>query len=251
MSAWHEDELFWREYAPFLFGQEVLHAAETQAAGAARLAGLREGDPVLDLPCGVGRHSLALARHGFRVTAADLIDLYLDRARAEAERQGLALECLKADMREFVRPGAFQALFNLHTSFGYFDDEGENHLVARNFLACLRPGGRLVMELMGKEVLARIFRPRDWTESGGEFLLMERRLSDDWTWIENRWILLAPGAEPIERQVRHRVYAASELRALLLQAGFASVAIHGGLDGRPYDAEASRLVVVATKADAR
>jgi SAM-dependent methyltransferase len=247
MSAWHDDELFWREYAPFLFGHELLVEAEDQAAGAARLARVSPGASILDLPCGVGRHSIALARQGYHVTGADLIDHYLDRARQEAEKQNAEVEFVKADMRDFVRPAAFDALLNLHTSFGYFDDERENRGVISNFLASLRPGGRLVMEMMGKEVLARNFRARDWIERSGEYLLMERQIAGDWSSVENRWILLAPGAEPIERQVRHRIYSAAELRGILLEGGFASVDIFGGLDGSPYDTNAARLCVVATK----
>lgn len=44
---------------------------------------------------------------------------------------------------------------NLFTSFGYFEDPAEDLRVAKNLHESLKPGGKLVMEMMGKEVLAR------------------------------------------------------------------------------------------------
>jgi hypothetical protein len=48
-------------------------------------------------------------------------------------------------------------------------------------------------------------------------------------------------------RVETRVYSGAELREVMLQAGFAEVEILGGLDGRPYDREAARLVAVGRK----
>lgn len=105
------------------------------------------------------------------------------------------------------------------------------------------------MEMMGKEVLARIFLPRDWQElPNGSLFLQERRVTRDWTWIENRWIL-TKGAQRREYAADHRIYDGEGLRKLLLDAGFDSVTLHGDLFGSPYDTSASRLVAVARKAD--
>jgi len=103
------------------------------------------------------------------------------------------------------------------------------------------------MEMMGKEVLARIFRPCDWRElADGSLFLQERRVCHDWTWIENRWILVKDRQRK-EYRLGHRLYDGAGLRALLLQAGFESVALYGDLTGTPYDTGARRLVAVARK----
>ena len=99
---------------------------------------------------------------------------------------------------------------------------------------------------MGKEILARIFRERDWREEGGVMWLEERKVSKDWSWIDNRWILLR-GDKRQEFRVSHRLYSAAELAALLRECGFGKVEIHGDLAGSPYDHTAERLVVVAQK----
>ena len=76
-------------------------------------------------------------------------------------------------MREFVRPEAFDAAINLFTSFGYFEDPAEDLQVAKNLFHSLKPGGALVMDLVGKEVLSRIFLPRDWQELADGSLFLQ------------------------------------------------------------------------------
>jgi SAM-dependent methyltransferase len=247
MAAWHDQDEFW-ETVP-MFGDQLWRVAPRQVDGIVALAGLAPGAAVLDLGCGVGRHSLELARRGFRVTAVDRTAAYLAEARQRAAAQDLHPEWVQADMRHFVRPGAFDAAINMCTSFGYFDEPAQNLQVARNLHRSLKPGGVLILETIGKEILARIFQPRDWQElPGGRLFLEERRVARDWTWMENRWIVVEPDGRRREFSVTHALYDGAGLRALLLQAGFASVDLHGGLDGEPYDTRAERLVAVARKA---
>ncbi len=247
MTAWHEQDGFW-ETMP-MFSEQLWERAPDEVDAVISLLGIESGAAVLDLPCGVGRHSLELARRGFRVTGVDRTAAYLQTAREKAITEGLELELIQADMREFVRPEAFDAAINLFTSFGYFEDPADDRRVAENLFRSLRPGGALVIELMGKEVLARIFLPRDWQElPDGSLFLQERGVSHDWTWMENRWLLVRPDGQRSEYSVGHRIYDGAGLRTLLLDVGFESLALYGGVGGEPYDTKARRLAVVACKA---
>jgi SAM-dependent methyltransferase len=232
-----------------MFGEERWEMAPAEVDAVIALLGVKPGAAILDLCCGVGRHALQLARKGFHVTGVDRTSAYLRTAREKAAAEQLELELVQDDMRDFVRPSAFDAAINLYTSFGYFEDPVDDRRVVENLLHSLRPGGMLAMEMMGKEVLARIFLPRDWQElPDGSLFLQERRVSRDWTWMENRWILIE-GAQRREYAIDHRIYDGEGLRALLLCAGFDSVSLHGDLSGSPYGAEAKRLVAVARKAN--
>jgi SAM-dependent methyltransferase len=246
MVAWHEEDGFW-ETVP-LFGEARLELAPEEVDAALSLLGADAGAAVLDLCCGVGRHSLALAQRGYRVTGVDRTAAYLQRARERAMELGLEVEWVEADMRDFARPGAFHGAINLFSSFGYFEDPADDAKVAGNLFRSLKPGGRLVMEMMGKEILARIFAPRGWEEAAdGTLLLQERAVARDWTWMEARWIVVQPGGQRREFAVGHRIYDGAGLRRLLLDAGFSTVEICGRLGGEPYDAGAQRLVAVARK----
>ena len=245
-QTWHDDDAFWEMMAPFIFSDEGWAAAAIEVDQVIALLKLPPGAAVLDLGGAPGRHSLALARQGFHVTGVDRTSVYLDQARRQAEAEGLTVEFVQADMRDFRRLGAFDAALSLFTSFGYFETAEENRQVLANACASLREGGKLAIELMGKEVLARIFQARDWQEEHGSFLLQDRQVSDDWTHMENRWILVQDGTSH-EFRVTHWIYSAAELAAMLRKSGFDSVDAYGGLEGSPYDLSARRLVVVGHK----
>ena len=247
MGVWHEEDGFW-ETMP-MFGDDQWEMAPGEVESVVGLLGVETGAAILDLCCGVGRHSLELARQGYRVTGVDRTAAYLRVAREMATAEELDLELVEADMRDFERPTTFDGAINLFTAFGYFEDPGEDRLVVENLYRSLRPGGRLVMDMMGKEVLARIFVPRDWRElPDGRLFLQERKVVRDWTWMENRWILIDEGQRQ-EYLVGHRIYDGAGLRELLLGAGFESVDLYGDLDGSPYGTEARRLVAVAKSAE--
>jgi len=247
MSEWFEDDSLWREVYPVLFPEERLRLGEEEVPKVLRLAGLPEmaDAAALDLCCGPGRHALPLARRGLRVTAVDRTPLFLERARERARVAGLTVEFVEADMREFRRAAAFDLALSLFTSFGYFAAREEDLQVLRNVRASLRPRGVLVMDMAGKEWLARHFEPtRSRTLEDGSLFIDRCQVVDDWTRVENEWILIKDGRARTLR-IRLNVYSGQELKDRLLQAGFSRVDLYGSLDGTPYDREAARLVAVA------
>lgn len=243
MIDWGRDE-FWVELAPAVFSKKRLAAAPREAEQILGLLALEHGASVLDLACGSGRHSLALAARGVAVTGVDFAAPLLAEARAEAARLGVDAEWITADIREFERPNAFDAAINMGSSFGLFADDAEILRVARRVRRSLRPGGAFLVEMVGREILARNWRARWWTRDGDAFVLEERTVRPGWKHVDARWIRVERGAHT-EYGAVQRVFSAAELRALLTRAGFASVAVHGSLAGVDYDEHARRLVAVA------
>jgi SAM-dependent methyltransferase len=181
------------------------------------------------------------------VTGVDRTLPYLDQARASASKENLKIEFVHSDMREFSRPAAFDAAINFFTAFGYFENPADDAKVARNLLDSLNQGGRLIVDMNGKEIMARKFRERDWgTREDGTIVLEERRVLDGWKRLENRWTWI----RGVERRVSTlvlRVYSGAELESLLRSVGFREVGLYGSLSATPYDQNAQRLVAVARK----
>jgi len=246
MNAWHEQDAFWMKWASVMFHGRRWEKAPEEVASITALLNIGETASVLDLCCGPGRHSLQLARQGFSVTAVDRTKMYLERARRQAETEGLKIEFIQDDMRGFCRPGSFDVAINLFTSFGYFEDASEDRQVAANVYRSLKEKGVFLIDIMGKEVLARIFRERDWYELDNTMVLEERKVCANWSWMENRWLMIKDGKMD-ECKVSHRLYSAAELAALLGDCGFEAIDVYGDLTGAPYDHTAKRLVLVAHK----
>ena len=246
MAEWYEDETFWEETYPFIFSEKKFDAAEDEVGGILNLAGIEQGQ-VLDLACGPGRHSAALAKRGFRVTGVDLSSFLLRNARDLARAECVDVECVHEDMRRFVRPEAFDLAINMFTAFGYFDDKGDDLTVLRNVHRSLRKGGAFVMETKGKEALARHFIPTTSKRLADGKLLVERHeIFDDWTRIRNEWTVVEDSTATTFR-FHTTVYSGQELKDRLLEVGFRDVRLFGGLDGSEYGLDADRLVAVARK----
>lgn len=245
-KIWHEDDHFWETLYPILFNQRRWDVASYVVEKLIDLLDIHPGAKVLDLCCGPGRHSLELARRGFCVSGVDRTSAYLKIAREKAESEDLKIDLVQEDMRHFCRPGTYDGVISLFTSFGYFEDPKDDQQVLFNVYRSLKDGGKLVMHLMGKEVLARIFQERDWREENGIIIMEERKVEKDWSWVHSRWILLKGGIRE-EFRVSHRIYSASELAALLKECGFRSISAYGDFEYAPYDHKATRLVMVAQK----
>jgi len=229
-----------------MFDADRWKAAPMEIIDLIRLTRVQSGARVLDLCCGPGRHAIPLAQHGFTVTGVDLSAELLKQAEQKAKTEGAKIEWIEKDMREFVRPEAFDLALSLFTSFGYFEESADDVKTLKNVCRSLKTGGMFVIDLMGKEVLARIFEARRWRESQGAIFLEEAKISDDWGKVDVLAVV-------IEKERRHetpmsiRLYSGQELRALLTECGFKQIVLFGDFQGNPYDHRARRLVALARK----
>jgi SAM-dependent methyltransferase len=246
MKSWFEDDAFWVATYPFMFPDSGFAGALSDIPKLLALSGCREG-AVLDLCCGPGRYAVPLAKQGFGVTGVDRTSFLLEKAQAYAAEQRVGVEWINEDMRYFVRPGTFDLALNLFTSFGFFEGMDDNRAVLRNLHVSLKPGGVLVMDMAGKERLARIFQPTGSHSLPNGSLLFERRaITSDWEKVDNEWYVVS-GREVKAFQFRFWIFSGRELKDLLYGAGFSDVKICGDLDGSPYGLEAHRLIAIARK----
>lgn len=246
MPEWFADESFWESFYPVMFPDERFDATPEQAARLLELTKFT-GRDVLDLCCGPGRFCVVLAAEGFNVTGVDKSAFLLGKARLRAKQAQVAVELVHEDMRNFVRPNAFDLVVNMFTSFGYFDNKDDDMRVLRNVHESLRRGGVVLIDVIGKEYLAKVFQPTvsSATPDGGT-LVQRHEIFDDWTRIRNEWILIQ-GDRAVSFKFHHTVYSAQELKDRLREAGFGSIAVYGDLEGNEYGVDAHRLVVVARK----
>ena len=121
------------------------------------------GASMLDLGCGSGRHSRCLAARGFRVTGIDLSAGSLARARAHG---GPIVRYVEQDMRQPFGTDAFDFVFSLFTSFGYFEDAADHSIVIGNIAKALTGSGTLVLDYLNAHHVRRRLVASESVERG-------------------------------------------------------------------------------------
>jgi SAM-dependent methyltransferase len=117
--------------------------------------GLKAGDRILDLMCGYGRNTLALARLGMEVTAVDNLAEYIDEIKQSAEKEKLPVTAIQADVIKFTARGSYDLAICLGNSISFFDYEDTMRLLS-GVAASLKKGKRFIINTkMLKEIVGK------------------------------------------------------------------------------------------------
>jgi cyclopropane fatty-acyl-phospholipid synthase-like methyltransferase len=223
-TEWFE-HFFDGVYARVLKAQFSPAQSQEQAILVKRLAHIRKGHHVLDVPCGLGRIAIPLAAMGLNVTGIDRTQSYLRRARNVARKAGVAVRFECRDMRLINFDRKFDAALNWFGSFGYFSDE-ENLAFARRIFVALKPGGRFLVEGINKSWLMRNFKLQGERTIDGVLVQNYRKWDADSDRIHDTWTMTH--RDHTERYVIDmRVFDAPGIRSVLRAAGFRDIEICG------------------------
>ncbi len=124
---------------------------------------LKQNDSILDLACGKGRHAISLSQKGFNVTGVDLSSSSIQFAKQfEAEH-------LKFRVHDMCQPypQQFDAVFNLFTSFGYFENEEDNLRTIQAIKEELKTKGHGVIDFMNSAFVIKNLVPFEVKEVEG------------------------------------------------------------------------------------
>ena len=187
-----------------------------------------KGGDVLDIGCGYGRHALELAQQGLRLTGLDLSLPMLIKAADSAQRRGLAVNFVHADMREMTFNAQFDAAYCVLSSFGYFDEE-TNLRVATAIGRALKPGGRFLLDIINRDYIVRDLPSRVWWEGDGCVVLEEVDFNYHTSRVLIRRSVVFGNGRQSEQELSMRAYSLHEVGKILRQAGLRVLDVSGGL----------------------
>ena len=244
------DEHYLKEYAGGLTNERTQREVDfinstlnlPQAA-----PGATGGARILDLCCGHGRHTVELAAAGYSMVGQDLSASFLDLAKNAAAARDLQIQFVHADMREIPFEGEFDAVINMFTAFGYFDDV-ENQKVLDAVARALKPGGKFLIDLLNAPRIIRDLLVQSWDElSDGTVVLTQRDYNLLTGNNEERRTYIAPDGSKREVDLTWRMYFYPEFVKMLNHAGLAPIQVFGNFDGSEYTLDSRRMIVLAEK----
>ncbi len=178
---------------------------------------LEAGDRVLDIGCGPGRHSLALARRGFEVVGVDRSVEFVALARAGAKGLPATFEVL--DVRDLAFEDEFDAAICLcQGGFGLLRGEEDQALI-RRFAAALRPGGLIALSAFSAYFAARHLEEGETLDAASGVL-------------HERAVLRDPDGMEEEFDVWTTVFTPRELVLVAQGAGLSVEGVYGVAPGR-------------------
>ncbi|WP_088832834.1 class I SAM-dependent methyltransferase [Paenibacillus tyrfis] len=245
MTEWFEKS-FGRDYL-LVYKHRDMQGAYEEVRRMMEWLELPEGAEVLDLCCGMGRHSMALNGFGFRVTGMDLSEVLL----AEARKLDTAGEVrwVHGDMRNVPITDPFDAVVNLFTSFGYFSGDRDNEQVLREMYRLLAPGGRFIIDYLNPAYVAAHLIPHSVRAVEGIHIDEKRRIEDGFV---RKTIVLQDGSGSGERVYEEQVKLIGQERFLdmLELAGLKIDAIYGDYDASAYEPDRSKRMIFVGRRDA-
>jgi SAM-dependent methyltransferase len=197
----------------------------------------------LDVCCGTGRHTEALAGMGLDVTGMDLSMVLLTRGAA---RPGLTGCLVRAEMRALPFGSEFDLVTNLFTSFGYFSDDRDNEQALREMARVLVPDGRLVLDHMNRTAVESKLVHEDSETRDGLRIRQARRIEGNRMKKEIDVEIIADG-ERIHLVEDVRLYSPAEMRCLLEASGLEEIGLYGDFDGGALRGSSPRMIAVAAK----
>jgi ubiquinone/menaquinone biosynthesis C-methylase UbiE len=235
----------------YLYFYEELLTPERTAAEVElvwKLLELEPGLDLLDLACGHGRIANPLAERGVRVTGLDATPRFLELAREDTARRGVDVEYVEGDMRSLPSSWTerFDRVLIWFTSFGYFGDDENRHVLAEAYRV-LKPGGLLAVEMNNMLRLLQVYADEVVTERGDDRMIDRHRFDIQTSRsLDERTIIRGGKQRTFEFSVR--MFTPAELRDWFLVAGFREAIAYGD-DGEPLTAEheGRRMTVVGRK----
>ncbi|MGE5342091.1 MAG: methyltransferase domain-containing protein [Candidatus Omnitrophota bacterium] len=197
---------------------------------------------ILDLACGEGRYTLLFKEMGYRIMGLDLSQTLIRHAKEKDPH----LDVVIGDMR-FI-PGHFDLILSLFTSFGYFEDDGENEAVIRAVFESLNPGGIFWLDFFNTAYVARHLIPESRLSLSPSLELIENRRIQDGRIIKDiSFVKYGQARGETSYRESVRLYSLRDLEALFTQAGFRIIHCFGDYHGNPWTADAMRTIMVGQK----
>lgn len=206
---------------------------------------LNKQSKVLDVPCGHGRHSLALAQQGHQVFGIDISADSIQTLKSQSIRLGIKnLEVHRADILQYNPPTDFDLAICLGNSFSYFPYGGMLAFCQKIKESLHKTGAFVINTGMLAESILPNLEKSMWVEVDDILFLMQNSYHPDESVLQNDYRFVKDGMVE-ERTSFHYVYTLAEVIRMLKHVGFKHVDVYGNVQGDDFKLGSSQAYLVA------
>lgn len=238
---WFE-EWFNSPYYHMLYANRSTAEADAFILNVHKLLQLPPASRVLDLACGKGRHSKALASLGYDVTGVDLSENSIAQAK---EMETDHLRFMVHDMRRPVAVNYYDAVLNLFTSFGYFTTPRDNIRTIDAVAAALRPDGTFLIDYFNAVKVGKMVQAKSEgdADSGAVHFHWKKSIEEGSVVKE---ITVTDGDRRFEFCEHVQLFTLKEF-AEMLQEKFEIVSMFGDYNLAPFDEQNSDRLILSCR----
>lgn len=208
---------------------------------------LKQGDHVLDIMCGYGRHSLELGRRGVKVTAVDNLCDYINEIKEKATDDNIPVRAICEDVLEIEIDQHYDAAICMGNSLQFFNEQESLKLLS-NISDHLKQGGKLFINTWSiAEIAMKNFTAKGWDRFGDLLFLTDSKLLFHPTRIEIKSLIITDSGEREEKTGIDFIYSISELEGMLNKTGFNSKEIYSIPGKKLFTVGEPRAYIVAEK----
>lgn len=193
---------------------------------------LKDDWKILDLGCGTGRHSIALAKRGFHVVGIDQSPTMIKEANHKISKTNLPVRFEMADVRH-VKLDQFNLVISLFTSFGYEENERENANILKVIYQHLLPNGYLFLDFLNPKGVLRSLKPLEEKWIDGERVIIKKEIIKD---VVIKTIYF-PGRT---YQEKVKLYTRDILEKMLTDQHFKILHVWNDYEGNPWKEDGDR-----------
>jgi D-alanine-D-alanine ligase len=191
---------------------------------------LKEDLFILDLACGQGRHTLELARRGFKnLYGMDRSHYLIRKAKQTNAAEKLGVNYKEGDARKLpYASDTFDVVMILGNSFGYFESIEDDLKILKEIYRVLKPYGRFLIDVADGNYLKAHFNQRSWEWiDKNHFVCRERSLAKDNERLISREVIsnIKKGVI-VDQFYAERLYTKKKLEEILTTTGFKNISYH-------------------------
>jgi cyclopropane fatty-acyl-phospholipid synthase-like methyltransferase len=207
---------------------------------------IRQGQHVLDIPCGFGRHAIELSKRGFNVTGVDISQTFINKLNEKIKAEKLSVTAIQGDILTLQLKQKYAGAICMGNSFGYFNIE-KMKLFVEKVSSCLEPGSKFIINsgMLAESILPNFSKSKSFVIGDITMDITNAYNVDESFMISD--ILYTKDSKKETHSFKHYVFTLGEIQRLLKMYGLDIIHTYNSPGKAEFKLGDQQIYIVAEK----